>query len=101
MRYWPILLTLTLTLCCATTPPKRPVSWSLDSGARIKDSAPERLAAERDANSDLDPEAGGRRWGFDAARARKRQKADDAQRAKTDQESGPVDLRNESPPQMR
>jgi hypothetical protein len=84
--------TMTLVLClglglagaCGTTP--RPESRS---AARIKDSAPEKVAAQRSAGPGLGLEADEQRWGIEAARERRRRQLE-AERAAS--APGPVDL---------
>ena len=79
---------LLLLVACASGPRARPRPET-----RIKDSAPEKLAAQRSATPGLQLEEGDQRWGMEAARARrqerdrKQQVSDPAAPA-----SGPVDL---------
>jgi hypothetical protein len=65
-----------LVLGCASGPRPQP-----ETPARVKDSAPEKIAAQRSAARGLDLEQDDQRWGFEAARERRRsqdQKQQDA-----------------------
>jgi hypothetical protein len=85
MRHLPLLFAGLLAFGCATTPAQKSISWSRDPNARIKDSVPERSAAQRAANRDLDPEgAEDKRWGTEAARERKRRQQDEESRRQHD-----------------
>ena len=91
-----------LPAACASSP-ARPSQGS----ARIKDTVPERVAAQRAAQKDLNLEGEDERWGIEAARERK-------ERARTDSGAsssapaapgssgpgaeGPADLRQTAPP---
>jgi len=57
-------------MSCATAPPPR-----AESSARVKDSVPERVAAQRAAQRPLQLEEDDQRWGIDAAREREREQA--------------------------
>jgi len=71
-----------VALACAGSP-KRPEA----SSPRIKDSAPEKIASQRAAGPHgLRLEQDDERWGFDAARERRRQ--DKARRTQTQQLNG-------------
>jgi hypothetical protein len=76
-----------LIAACATSPSPRPAS-----APRISDSAPEKVAAQRSA-SHLQLEEEDQRWGFEAARARRRD-ADQQKKASetTPPAPGPVDV---------
>ena len=74
MHRWLTWLSLSLLLSCASARPAGPEPMSRP---RIKDSAPERIASQRAADRNVGAEADERRWGFDAARERRR-KADEA-----------------------
>ena len=52
-----------------------------ESAARLKDGAPEKLAAQRAAGRGLDLEREDERWGFEAARERRRAEAQKRQKA--------------------
>ena len=74
MRYLPRRLSRLVTIAialvalgCAGTPSPRP-----ETSARVKDSAPEKIAAQRAAVRGLDLERDDERWGIEAARERKR-----------------------------
>jgi hypothetical protein len=78
---------------CAAGPRPRP-----EAERRINDTAPEKLAAQRSANRDLQLEAEDQRWGFEAARARRREADQKKQAASTAPlPSGPVDLTKQPP----
>jgi len=68
-----LLGALALVLAACASPP----SPSSQRPARIKDTVPERVAAQRAAQKDLNLEREDERWGIDAARERK-------ERARTD-----------------
>ena len=73
---------------CARTQPRA------DPPPRIKDSVPEKIAAQRAAQSNLNLQAEDERWGVEAARERKRKRQSDASDAKAaSPPSGPTDLR--------
>jgi hypothetical protein len=64
-----LMLSVSMAAACATTP--KPAG----TAARAKDSAPEKIAAQRAAAPHgLQLESDDERWGIEAARARKRQK---------------------------
>ena len=74
-----------LALACAGTP-KKTASPAEPPGAarspRLKDSAPERAAAQRAATPGLQLEAADERWGIEAARERKREQEENRPSAK-------------------
>ena len=79
---------------CASSPRPRP-----EADARIKDSVPERVAAQRASARDLQLEDNDQRWGIEAASERRRQKE---QRNHTQATApvgpqGPVDLQRPNP----
>jgi len=78
-------------LAAACAGPPRPRA---ETPARIKDSAPEKVAAQRAATPGLGLERDDERWGFDAARERRRL-ADERQQVTPASHvaPGPVDLR--------
>jgi hypothetical protein len=77
-----------LLVGCASGPRARPSPES-----RVKDSAPEKIAAQRSATPGLQLEDEDQRWGIEAARAR-RQEADGKKQIRDAAllPSGPVDL---------
>jgi hypothetical protein len=90
MDRWLLLLCFPvfLFLACAGAQRGGPAS---PGPARIKDSAPEKIAAQRAGDRNLDAEAEERRWGFEAARERRRL-ADEERRRARREPSGPVDV---------
>jgi hypothetical protein len=83
-----------LVASCAAGPRPRP-----EAERRINDTAPEKLAAQRGATRDLQPEQDEQRWGFEAARDRRREADQKKQAARTAPlPSGPVDLTKQQPP---
>jgi len=79
---------------CAASP--RPETRS---AARINESAPEKIAAQRAASRNLQLEADDERWGMEAARARRQDKNRAAQSAQSaaPAPTGPVDLQRPAP----
>jgi hypothetical protein len=89
-----ILMVALLAGACARAPGPR-----AETPARVKDSAPEKIAAHRGASGGLELERESERWGFEAARERRRL-ADQRNAAPplaappaTEPASGAVDLR--------
>lgn len=94
---------LALAAACTTTP-----SPQAQRPARIKDTVPERVAAQRDAQKDLNLEGEDERWGIEAARERKnRAGRTDNGAAPADPAGpgpaggGPTDLRQTASPPSR
>jgi hypothetical protein len=87
-----------LALGCAAG--QRPQS---ESAARVKDSAPDKIAAQRAAVHGLDLEEENQRWGLEAARER-RQKQDQKKLPVTENATvgtnPPVDVRQAPPPRV-
>jgi|SRR5262252_6070426 len=85
-----------LAMACASGPKQRP-----EGSARMKDTAPEKIAAQRAAAPGLQLEQDDARWGFEAARERRTAEAKQKQQQKQPQpqpatsavQTGPVDLR--------
>jgi hypothetical protein len=71
-----LLIAGSMGAACARTPAPLP-----ETPARIKDSVPEKIAAQRAATPGLALEREDERWGFEAARERRR--AADARKAPT------------------
>src|SRR3954464_6817582 len=67
---WALTMVLGIPLytACATGPHAQP-----QAAARMRDSAPEKIAAQRSATPNLGLEADDQRWGVEAARERRRQ----------------------------
>lgn len=85
-----------LALGCASGP--RPQA---ETAARVKDSAPERIAAQRAAVRGLDLEQDDQRWGFEAARERRRRQDQDKQASGKSSEVDPkypAGVRQAAPP---
>jgi hypothetical protein len=95
MRCGPLLVTSLLCsglfIACASGP-----RGAGDGGRerRMKDSAPEKIAAQRAAIAGANDEAEERRWGFEAARERKR-RTDEKRSRPQDAPYGPVDFRGQ------
>jgi hypothetical protein len=87
---------LGIALCCAACAAgPRPQT---QSAQRIKDSAPEKVAAQR-AASRLDLEGDDERWGLEEARERRKDKKQAAQAQQAaPAPTGPVDLQRPAPP---
>jgi len=78
-----------LGLACATSPQPRP-----EPPPRVKDSAPDKIAAQRAASGKLRLEEDDERWGIEAARANRKTDSDQGQPAPTvPTPKGPVDLK--------
>jgi hypothetical protein len=88
-----VLLTALLAAACAASPAPPP-----SSPARVKDSAPEKIAAQRASARGLDLEADDARWGVEAARERREN--DKAKQKAPEQvpAGGPVDLKQTASP---
>ena len=87
-----VLLTILLASCSKQRRPD-------PTPARIKDSVPEKIAAQNAANRDLQADENGRRWDFEEARRRRQdasQRAD--QNASTTLPTTPVDLKAPATP---
>ncbi len=87
-----------LALGCAAGP--RPQS---ETAARVKDSAPDKIAAQRAAARGLDLENEDQRWGFEAARERQRkqdQKKTSVNENATLGTNPPFDVRQAPPPRV-
>jgi len=84
-----------LPLACASTQHRE-----AQAPARIQDSAPEKVAAQRAAARGLDLEADDARWGVEAAQERKRadRKQPPAAQATQPTPKGPVDLKTGAAP---
>jgi len=83
-----------LCAACASTPRKE-----AQTTPRVKDSAPEKIAAQRAAANNLGLEADDQRWGIEAAQQRKRERAQQAAQPQAQQPlpKGPVDLQKQTP----
>jgi hypothetical protein len=77
-----------LALSCASSPPPRAEALP----PRIKDSVPEKIAAQRGADRTLQLEAEDQRWGVDAARERRAETASKKEDLVAAPPKGPVDL---------
>jgi hypothetical protein len=66
-----LVLVAGLASACATAPKSRPATET--SPARVRDSASERVAAQRAADPKIDRDAEESRWGTEQAAARKRE----------------------------
>ena len=90
-----LLLLALLALGCAAAP--RPPS---ETAARVKDSAPDKIAAQRAAARGLDLEGEDQRWGFEAARERRRNQDQKNPPVTEDVNAGtnpPIDVRQVPP----
>ncbi len=77
-----------LSLTCATSP--RPQA---EAPPRVKDSVPDKIAAQRAASGNLRLEEDDERWGIEAARANRKTDSDQGQPAPTvTTPKGPADL---------
>jgi len=77
-------------LSCATTAPR---------STRVKDSPAEKSAAQNAGDPHAESEAAEQRWGFDAARDRKRRSDEEKRKqATTPTPGGPVDLKQPPTP---
>jgi hypothetical protein len=93
-----ILFVGALLSACASGPRARP-----ETAHRVPDSAPDKIAAQRDA-AGLHQEEDDQRWGFTAARERKQQKEQRKVQAPVPPPpaaSGPVDLTQPAAPVAR
>ena len=90
-----LLVIAVLALACAASPRPRP-----EAASRVKDSAPDKIAAQRAASGNLRLEDEDQRWGIDAARER-RDQATQRKQAPTpvplSPPTGPVDLQSQAP----
>jgi len=84
-----------LAMACASGPKPRP-----EASARMKATAPEKIAAQRAAAPGLQLEQDDERWGFEAARERRTAEAKQKRQQKQQPpittgpaQTGPVDLR--------
>jgi len=97
-----LLGALALAAACASAPASQP-----QRPARIKDTVPERAAAQRAAQKDLNLEGEDQRWGIEAARERKERARTDsgmapsAPAAPSSPGSGPADLKQTASPPPR
>jgi hypothetical protein len=85
-----------IALACAGAPRRE-----AQAPPRMKDSAPEKIAAQRAAANNLHLEDEDERWGFDAARERRQQETQKKQAAPAARPAaapGPVDLQQSATP---
>jgi hypothetical protein len=81
-----------LGLACAAGPRPRPEP-------RVKDSVPDKIAAQRAASGELHLEDDDERWGIDAARAKRQSDSDQRSQPSpaAPPPAGPVDLKGHNP----
>jgi hypothetical protein len=86
-----------LALGCASAPRSQP-----ETAARLKDSAPEKITAQRAAVRGLDLEQDDQWWGFEGARERRDQdrKKQDAGKSAAAEGKQPVDVTQMPPPRV-
>jgi hypothetical protein len=79
-----------LGVACAASPRPRPEP-------RIKDSVPDKIAAQRAASGELHLEDDDERWGIEAARAKRQSDLDQKNQPSRPPPAGPVDLKGHDP----
>lgn len=86
--WWRLLILCLLGLACASSPRPRPEP-------RVKDSVPDKIAAQRAASGNLRLEDDDERWGIEAARANRKTDSDPQGQPSpaVPTPAGPVDLK--------